>query len=207
MLTKFKRLLSKSLTTLEVMMYDLVVHTGPGQSVFGLTNSCSSLVSARRAVCIPSGSKTPVWRASLVSVSVHALANSKYMLWKCAHISLFYFYFILFFYRFVNKKGPFDDRWSACPGCIWTNVSKIWSQLSTGVSFAVGEVLMVVQCDWVCRKINVRKKEKSDLFGFFVVVVFVVWSLPWQLCMTHFSVTDLGQSSVEWNVAVSAGPE
>ena len=27
--TKFERLLSKSLTTLEVMMYDFVVHTGP----------------------------------------------------------------------------------------------------------------------------------------------------------------------------------
>ena len=29
--TKFERLLSKSLTTLEVVMYYLVVHTGPGQ--------------------------------------------------------------------------------------------------------------------------------------------------------------------------------
>ena len=29
--TKFERLLSKSLTTLEVMVYYLVVHTGPGQ--------------------------------------------------------------------------------------------------------------------------------------------------------------------------------
>ena len=29
MLTKFERLLSKSLTTLEVMAYYLVVHTGP----------------------------------------------------------------------------------------------------------------------------------------------------------------------------------
>ena len=29
--TKFERLLSKSLTTLEVMTYYLVVHTGPGQ--------------------------------------------------------------------------------------------------------------------------------------------------------------------------------
>ena len=28
--TKFERLLSKSLTTLEVMAYYLVVHTGPG---------------------------------------------------------------------------------------------------------------------------------------------------------------------------------
>ena len=28
--TKFERLLSKSLTTLEVMSYYLVVHTGPG---------------------------------------------------------------------------------------------------------------------------------------------------------------------------------
>ena len=28
--TKFERLLSKSLTTLEVMTYDLVMHTGPG---------------------------------------------------------------------------------------------------------------------------------------------------------------------------------
>ena len=28
--TKFERLLSKSVTTLEVMTYDLVVHTGPG---------------------------------------------------------------------------------------------------------------------------------------------------------------------------------
>ena len=27
--TKFERLLSKSVTTLEVMTYDLVVHTGP----------------------------------------------------------------------------------------------------------------------------------------------------------------------------------
>ena len=30
--TKFERLLSKSLTTLEVIAYDLVVHTGPGLS-------------------------------------------------------------------------------------------------------------------------------------------------------------------------------
>ena len=30
MLTKLERLLSKSLTTLEVMTYYLVVHTGPG---------------------------------------------------------------------------------------------------------------------------------------------------------------------------------
>ena len=29
MLTKLERLLSKSLTTMEVMAYDLVVHTGP----------------------------------------------------------------------------------------------------------------------------------------------------------------------------------
>ena len=29
---KFKRLLSKSLTTLEVMAYYLVVHTGPAQA-------------------------------------------------------------------------------------------------------------------------------------------------------------------------------
>ena len=31
--TKFERLLSKSLTTLEVMLYYLVVHTGPVQTV------------------------------------------------------------------------------------------------------------------------------------------------------------------------------
>ena len=30
--TMFERLLSKSLTTLEVMTYYLVVHTGPGQA-------------------------------------------------------------------------------------------------------------------------------------------------------------------------------
>ena len=30
--TKFERLFSKSLTTLEVMMYDLVVHTDPGEN-------------------------------------------------------------------------------------------------------------------------------------------------------------------------------
>ena len=30
--TKFERLLSKSLTTLEVMSYYLVVHTGPGHT-------------------------------------------------------------------------------------------------------------------------------------------------------------------------------
>ena len=33
--TKFKRLLSKSLTTLEVMTYYIVVHTGPGQQPLG----------------------------------------------------------------------------------------------------------------------------------------------------------------------------
>ena len=32
MYTKFERLLSKSLTTLEVMTYYLVVHTGPGHT-------------------------------------------------------------------------------------------------------------------------------------------------------------------------------
>ena len=31
--TKFERLLSKSLTTLEVMSYYLVVHTGPGEDI------------------------------------------------------------------------------------------------------------------------------------------------------------------------------
>ena len=31
--TKFERLLSKSLTTLEVMTYYLVVHTGPGTAL------------------------------------------------------------------------------------------------------------------------------------------------------------------------------
>ena len=32
--TKFERLLSKSLTTLEVVTYYLVVHTGPAQIIF-----------------------------------------------------------------------------------------------------------------------------------------------------------------------------
>ena len=35
--TKFERLLSKSLTTLEVMTYYLVVHTGPEQPTFPST--------------------------------------------------------------------------------------------------------------------------------------------------------------------------
>ena len=41
--TKLERLLSKSLTTLEVMAYYLVVHTGPGvsESALGLTGSMS----------------------------------------------------------------------------------------------------------------------------------------------------------------------
>ena len=43
--TKFERLLSKSLTTLEVMKYYLVVHTGPAQTVYVLPHrgrSCKS---------------------------------------------------------------------------------------------------------------------------------------------------------------------
>ena len=34
MYTKFERLLSKSLTTLEVMTYHLVVHTGPRHIIY-----------------------------------------------------------------------------------------------------------------------------------------------------------------------------
>ena len=47
--TKFERLLSKSLTTLEVMMYDLVVHTGPGYSVRGEIGHTKTGPSSNRA--------------------------------------------------------------------------------------------------------------------------------------------------------------
>ena len=45
MLTKFERLLSKSLTTLEVMTYYLVVHTGPGLRCLGSPSfaACAAL--------------------------------------------------------------------------------------------------------------------------------------------------------------------
>ena len=42
--TKFERLLSKSLTTLEVVTYYLVVHTGPGDGVEGSVLSRHLLV-------------------------------------------------------------------------------------------------------------------------------------------------------------------
>ena len=51
--TKFERLLSKSLTTLEVMSYYLVVHTGPGVFVDCLLSwlLARAVIQSPNAVC------------------------------------------------------------------------------------------------------------------------------------------------------------
>ena len=74
--TKFERLLSKSLTTLEVMSYYLVVHTGPGVVRSG--RFCACLPPCPCAVCLwafPSSSSTAGYFWFAVKVSVTDLSG------------------------------------------------------------------------------------------------------------------------------------
>ena len=70
--TKLERLLSNSLTTLEVMSYYLVVHTGPGQ--FGNKYNCLSrpveedtFWNVKQASNQPT--TTPSWCSAMVSMA------------------------------------------------------------------------------------------------------------------------------------------
>ena len=122
--TKFERLLSKSLTTLEVMTYCLVVHTGPGQQVniiAGLHASCSlgpNKCNWPIQICLKQTRSSPFFLFLLLLS--HHISGVHHFWWDFCVCDCFS----------VNQRGshiPFS--WMVHAGCVFVagiQLSKTW---------------------------------------------------------------------------------